>query len=353
MTDPSTHAVFAGIDTHADTHHVALVDHDGRPLADQSFSTDPAGLDQLEEFLTSHGQPAQIGIEGTNSYGKPLSHLLHADGHTIIEVNRPDRTERRQNGKSDPADAYAAAHAVRTGRATTPPKLTTGAIEGLRLNRILRASAMKSRTQTINEIRAILRTGPAELAHLNGLTLHAMIKTLARLRHSPTGDDTLNYTKAALATLAHRWLYLTTEITAADKTITRIVNQIAPELIAVDCVGPQSAAQLLITAGSNPDRLTTEAQFARLTGVAPIPASSGKTRRHRLHRGGDRQANNALWRIAFNRRQHDPATRAYCERRNKELTDREILRCLKRYIARELFPILTMVINREHTQHAH
>lgn len=345
--------MFAGIDTHADTHHVALLDHDGRPLADRSFNTDPAGLDQLDQFLTSHGHPTRIGIEGTNSYGKPLSHLLHADGHTIIEVNRPNRTERRQHGKSDPADAYAAAHAVRTNRATTPPKLTTGAIEGLRLNRNLRASAIKARTHTTNEIRAALRTGPTELAHLNNLTLHTMMKTLSRLRRSPTGEDTVNYTKAALATLAQRWLYLTADITAADNTITRIINQIAPELIAIDCVGPHTAAQLLITAGSNPDRLTTEAQFARLTGVAPIPASSGKTRRHRLHRGGDRQANNALWRIAFNRRQHHPATRAYYERRKTELTDREILRCLKRYIARELFPTLAMIINREHTQHAH
>ncbi|HEY5821857.1 MAG TPA: IS110 family transposase [Propionibacteriaceae bacterium] len=353
MTDPTPTRVFAGIDTHADTHHVALIDHDGRPLADQQFTTDPAGLDHLAQFLTRHGQPLRIGIEGTNSYGKPLTHLLHADGHTLVEVNRPDRHQRRQHGKSDPTDAYAAAHAVRTNRATTPPKLTTGAIEGLRLTKMTRASAVHSRTQTINEIRATLRTGPTELAHYNKLTLRAMITTLAKLRHNPTGDATMNHTKAALTTLARRWQHLTDEITTADKTITTIVNDIAPELIAVDCVGPHTAAQLLITAGSNPDRLTTEAQFARLTGVAPIPASSGKTRRHRLHRGGDRQANNALWRIAFNRRQHHPATRAYYQRRQQHLTDREILRCLKRYIARELFPILTMIINREHTKNAH
>ena len=343
--------VFAGIDTHADTHHLALIDAYGHPISDQAFPTTTDGYLDLEALLAEHPGLAGIGIEGTSSYGSAITHLLHAAGHRIVEVNRPDRDQRRRHGKSDPTDAINAAHAIRTGRATTPPKLNTGNVETLRLLMLTRNSANKSRTQAINEIRAIIRTGPAALAdHLKGRTLHDLITTCTRYRPDQTPDPTQAATKAALQTLARRWTYLNTEANNAEQQLNTLLTAIAPELLALSCVGPISAAQFLITAGSNPDRLHSEAAFAHLIGVAPIPASSGKTRRHRLHRGGDRQANHAAWRVVFNRTQHHAPTQAYIKRRRTEqLTDRDIRRCLKRYLVREIFPILTTIINRENT----
>ena len=324
---------------------------DGRPITDQQFPTTMAGYHQIQALLAAQPRLVGVGIEGTASYGAAISQLLHAAGYRIVEVNRPDRSDRRQHGKSDPVDAVNAAHAVRTGRATTPPKLCRGNIETLRLTMLTRNSAVKAKTQAINEIRAIIATAPAALAdQLRGLTLHALIDTITRFRPHATTDPTLAATKTALLALAQRWTGLHTEISRADRTLHTVLNATAPELLALDCVGPITAAQFLITAGSNPDRLHSEAAFAHLIGVAPIPASSGKTRRHRLHRGGDRHANSACWRIAFNRSQRHPATIAYIQRRRaQQLSDKEILRCLKRYISRELFPILTLIINRENT----
>lgn len=345
-----TPVAFAGIDTHADFHHVAVIDADGHPITDQAFPTTTDGYLHLERFLAQHPGLAGIGIEGSSSYGAAITHLLHAAGHRIVEVNRPDREQRRRDGKSDPADAVNAAQAVRTKRATTPPKLTTGHLEDIRLTMIVRSSAVKAKTQCINEIWAIIRTAPAALAdQLKGLTLHKLIAVCTRFRPDQTQDPTLAAGKATLQILARRWTYLHTEANTAEHHLDTLLNTIAPELLALDSVGTITAAQFLITAGNNPDRLHSEAAFARLIGVAPIPASSGKTQRHRLHRGGDRQANHAAWRVIFNRTRRHPATQAYIQRRRAEqLTDREILRCLKRYLVREIFPILTTIINREH-----
>ena len=343
--------VFVGIDTHADTHHAAIIDTDGRRLADAGFATSSDGYRRLEEFIISHGRPLRVGIEGTASYGAAISHRLAAAGHRIVEVNRPDRRTRRQHGKSDPVDAYTAADAVRTGRATTPPKLSHGPIEELRLVKLVRDSAVQNQTATMNRIRAVLRTAPADLAdQFSGLTTTRLVQTLARLRPDTTTDPTAAATKKALQVLARRWQHDHADIAVADKDLDTITSQIAPELRALDSVGPQTAAQLLITAGSNPDRLHHETAFARLTGVAPIPASSGKTHRHRLHRGGDRQANHALWRIAFNRTRRHPPTQAYITRRREEhLTDKDIRRCLKRYLVREVLPPLKLAITRLQT----
>lgn len=344
-----TSVVFAGIDTHSQFHHLALIDGDGHHITDQAFPTTLAGYQNLQDVLAAHPGLAGIGIEGTSSYGAAITHLLHAAGHRIVEVNRPDRRQRRQHGKSDPADAVNAAQAVRTRRATTPPKLSTGNIEALRLTMLTRRSAVKAKTQAINEIRAIIATAPAPLAdQLRHLTLHQLITTCTRFRPGHTLDPTLAATKTALAELADRWTYLHTATVKADHTLKTITDTIAPELVALDSVGPLTAAQFLITAGSNPDRLHSEAAFAHLIGVAPIPASSGKTQRHRLHRGGDRHANHAAWRVMFNRSTRHPPTQAYIQRRQAQhLTRREILRCLKRHLVREIYPTLITAINRD------
>jgi hypothetical protein len=339
---------YAGIDTHGEVHQVALIDGDGRLLAEQGFATDAAGYADLAAFITGHGRPLRVGVEGTGSYGAQVTLLLAAQKLEVVEVDRPDRRLRRRRGKSDPIDAFAAADAARIGRATTPVKPRTGPVEALRLHKISRDSAIRDRTQTANQTYHVLLTAPVPIRDtFRTLTGKRRYRALARLRPDPT-DPVAAATKTVLRRLARRWLNLTDEITEADQTITKILHQHAPELLAINAVGPQTATQLLITAGHNPDRLARgHAAFAHLAGVAPIPASSGKTQRHRYNRAGDRHANNAYWRIAFLRAHHDPDTIAYLKRRQSEgKTDREALRCIKRYIVRQIHPVLITITNR-------
>ena len=261
----------------------------------------------------------------------------------MFEVNRPDRRQRRAKGKSDALDAYAAADAVLSGRACATPKLGTGIVEAIRAPHTTRAGAVKARTAAMNELRSLLVTAPAEVRDgLRGLAPVALVRACARLR--PTGDtaDPQVAVRAALRALARRHEALTGEIADLDAQLRPLVERACPALIAIHGVGYETAAQLLVTAGDNPDRIGSEAAFAALCGVAPIPASSGKTRRHRLSRGGDRQANRALHMVACSRLATCSRTRAYRDRRAREqLPPKDILRCLKRYLAREVYKALT------------
>jgi transposase len=261
----------------------------------------------------------------------------------VVEVNRPDRRQRRTKGKSDPLDAYAAADAVLSGRANVVPKAGDGIVESIRALHTARSGAVKSRTACMNELQALLITAPAELREeLTGRKGAKLAEACARLR--PLGDlaDPAQGARYALRCLASRWHELTTEIDDLDAQLVVLVKQARPDLLEIKGVGAKTAAQLLSTCGDNPDRLHSEAAFASLCGVSPIPASSGKTKRHRLNRGGDRQANRALYVIALSRMSHDARTRDYVQRRTTEgLSKKEIIRCLKRYIARELYKILT------------
>ncbi|MEO3857603.1 IS110 family transposase [Acrocarpospora sp. B8E8] len=257
-----------------------------------------------------------------------------------------DRGQRRAKGKSDPLDAYAAADAVLAGRATAIPKAGDGIVESIRALHSARAGAVKARTAAINELQSMLITAPVVLREdLAGLKGAKLADTCAALEVS--GDladlaDPAHGVRAALVHLARRRRTLTTEIDTLDGQLQPILARVRPDLLAVRGVGVETAAQLLAVCGDNPDRLTSEAAFASLCGVSPVPASSGRTTRHRLGRGGDRQANRALYTITLVRMSHDPNTRAYVERRTKEgLSKREIIRCLKRYIARQLYRILT------------
>jgi transposase len=351
MTDPTptdtTRVIFGGADTHRDTIHLAIVDTLGRALADTEVPTTPTGYARAVRFLHAHGHPTAVGVEGTGSYGAGLTQHLTSAGITVIEVDRPDRATRRRHGKSDPIDAYAAAQATAAGRATTIPKTRTGAVESIRVLRIARAGAVKARTQTINQLKAILITAPTPLReHLAPHhTTTALIAACTRLRlHHTTTDltDPTTATKTALRTLARRYHTLTTEITDLDTMLNPLIAATAPNLLAIPGVGPDVAGQLLVTAGDNPHRLHSEAAFAHLCGAAPIPASSGRTDRHRLNRAGDRQANRALYAVVLTRLRIDPNTKAYRDRRTKDgLSTKEIIRCLKRYVARELYQVLT------------
>lgn len=329
--------VTGGVDTHRDTHHAAVVDRVGRHVADAEFPATPSGYRQLLRWLHLHGDLDRVGVEGTGSYGAGLGRYLRRQGVTVVEVDRPDRKARRQKGKSDPLDAYSAALAALSGRADGTPKSRDGHVEAIRVLRVTRRSAMKARTQAMNQLKALLVAGPEELRErMRALGAHALIDTCARLRATDLLDDPDQAVKFSLRALARRHQQLSAEIAELNAELAPLVAAVAPDLLALPGVGIEVAGQLLVTAGDNPTRLRSDASFASLCGVAPVPASSGRTDRHRLSRGGDRAANNALFTVALVRLRHHQPTREYMERRRQEgLSKREVVRCLKRYIARE------------------
>lgn len=334
--------VILGVDTHADQHTAVVIDGLGRVQGTVEVAATPAGYEELLSWACQFGWPARAGVEGTGSYGAGLARYLAAAEVVVIEVNRPNRQRRRLRGKSDPTDAEAAARAVLAGEATATPKTRIGIVESIRVLRVARSSCVKSRTQVANQIKDIVQSGPEELrAELGPLTTTQRVRRAAGWAPDPVSAAPLEATSRALRHLALRYQALTAEMRELNADLGRLTRQAAPTLLERVGVGVESAAKLLITAGDNPERLRSDAALAALCGASPVEASSGKVTRHRLNRGGDRQANNALWTIAWHRLKRDPATQAYAERRTKEgKSDKEILRCLKRYIARELYPLL-------------
>ncbi len=280
-------------------------------------------------------------MEGTGSYGAGLASYLISQVHTVIEVNRSDRSTRRRQGKSDPIDAEMAARAVLSGVSRGLPKSGDDKVEMLRMLKTTKDSAMKARTQTINQMKALIVTAPAELRDsLRNLKTDKLANRCVGFRPGPLISPTAA-AKLALRSLARRYKQLTQEIKEVKAELADLTKKIAPALLNVYGVGPHTAASLLITAGDNPERLRSEAALAALCGVNPIPASSGKTNRHRLNRGGDRSANSALYMIVIVRLRFDDRTKKYMKRRISEgMSKLEAIRCLKRYVARELFPFL-------------
>jgi transposase len=332
--------VTLGVDTHADIHVAVALDHLGGMLGAIEIPTSRAGFAQLLEWASSLGVIDRVGIEGTGSYGAGLFRWLRARGITVIEVDRPDRKLRRQRGKDDITDAEGAARSVLSGQATGIPKSADGNVEMIRVLRVARRSAMRAKIATINQLHALVVSAPDELREaFDGLTTMAKVRKAAALRPGPT----LGTVEAATKKLARRYLALVEEIDELDAHLEPLVKATAPALVAQLGIGVQSAAQLLVTAGDNPERLRSEGSFAHLCGVAPLPASSGKrVDRHRLNKGGDRDANCALHMIAVNRLSRCERTRAYVQKRSPDgKADLDILRRLKRYIAREVYNILT------------
>jgi transposase len=330
-----------GVDTHLEVHVAHANDQLGRPLASIQIPTTPAGYHQLLGWAHGLGEPVAWGVEGTGSYGAALARFLAANGQVVVEVNRPDRQARRRHGKSDPLDARAAAKAVQAGQARVVPKAGCGQVEMIRCLRVARATAMRSRTQTINALKGLLVTAPAGLREqLRGRSTTRLVAAAADLEPGPLTSP-LAAASLALGSLARRHQALSAEIHSLTGELERLVATAAPALLARFGVGADSAGALLVAAGDNPDRLSSEAAFSMLCGASPIPASSGKTTRHRLNRGGDRQANAALHRIVVVRlRWHQP-TRDYLTRRLAQgKTKNETIRCLKRYVAREVFAAL-------------
>jgi transposase len=335
-------AVTVGVDTHLDLHVAAVLDHTGRLLATQGFPASTRGYVALVTWAERFGPVQRVGIEGTGTYGAGLARFVRAYGLEAVEVNRPDRSLRRRRGKSDPIDAQAAARATLAGVAATTPKTREGQVEMIRVLRVARRGAMKARVAAAEQLYGVLYSAPEELrAPLLGLKTKTLVRACAAMRPGPL-TSTSAATKTTLRVLARRWQQLQAELDRLDRQLQELVSVAAPTLVALPGVGVDTAGQLLVTAGDNPQRLRGEAAFAHLCGVSPIPASSGRTHRHRLNRGGDRQANHALWRIALVRMRCHPPTRAYVERRTKQgLSKLDIMRCLKRYIAREVYHHLT------------
>jgi transposase len=330
--------VTGGVDTHLDVHVAAALDDRGALLGIESFPTTVAGYRKLLTWLEGFGTVELIGVEGPGSYGAGLTRHLLAQKISVVEVDRPNRQRRRRNGKSDPEDAVSAARAAQGGDATGLAKSRDGNVEAMRVLRVARSSARSSRIQAINQMRSLISTAPDELrAELRDLSIYKVLTLASAYRHTGRTDVT-TVTKLTLRMLARRALALEVEVKEIDRILKSLVAETAPELNAIDGVGTDVASALLVAAGDNPERLKNEATFAKLCGVSPIDASSGKQHRHRLNRGGDRQANSALWHIVFTRMVNDPRTKHYIERRMKEgRTKKEAIRCLKRYVAREVF----------------
>ena len=329
--------IYGGVDTHEDTVHVAVIDAEGGDLDDREFPTTPDGYRRALAFILSYGEPAAVGIEGTSSYGAGLTRFAVDEGFNVVEVVRPERAERRRLGKSDPIDAYQAARAAMGTHRIAPAK--DASLEGIRALHNARRSAMKARTAAMRQIYQQLVTAPVAIREkyrdLNSDKRVAVLAQLRVRREQPPIDRAV---LLALKSLATRCVELKREHDRLGVELDHLVTEANPGLRAVYGVGPDIAAQLLLTAGGNADRLRTDASFAALCGASPIPASSGKVTRHRLSRGGDRAANCALYRIALVRMAGDQRTKNFVSRqRQAGFSSKEIQRKLKRAIAREIF----------------
>jgi transposase len=335
--------VVVGVDTHRETHAACVLSLVGALLGARAFAATRAGYGELIAWAESVGRVRVVGVEGTGSHGAGLMRELVRRGIPVVEVNRSDEPKRRRRGKSDPIDAEYAARSVLAGTHAGEPKHRDGVVEAIRALRVARSGALKARTAARNQLRALVDTAPEELrGRLRDLGPVRLVRVCSRLRVSRAElHDPTIATQLALRSVARRCHALTAELEALDRELGPLVRVAAPALIALHGVGTDHAGQFLVTAGDNPERLASEAAFAALCGAAPVPASSGLSRRHRLSRGGDRQANRALYLIAVCRLRHCQRTRAYAARRTEEgLSKKDIIRCLKRYIARDVYAAL-------------
>src|SRR6266496_3657823 len=273
VTIVETCAITGGVDTHADVHVAAALDPIGGLLGVREFTATPAGYARLLGWLAGFGTVCLVGIEGTGSYGAGLARYVTAAGIRVVEVDRSDRQDRRRQGKSDPLDAVSAARAAQSGRASGAPKGRDGAVEAIRALMVAKRSARAERTQAINQARALIVTGPDELrARFAGRSTAALAVAIAALRPRP-GDVPGYATRIALRELGRRVQFLDAQLDRLDELIGPLVTARAPGLLSLHGVGPDTAAQLLVTAGDHPERLRSESSWAHLCGAAPIPAS--------------------------------------------------------------------------------
>lgn len=339
MINATSINVIIGVDTHKEVHAAVAISVSGARLAAIAVPASSKGYATLEAWARSIGSVQAFGIEGTGSYGAGLSRFVRERGYSVIEVNRPNRQLRYQKGKSDTVDAEGAARAVLAGQAAGQPKSGTGTVEMIRHLKVARDTAVKARTQAMQTLKAIIVCSPdalrEQLDQVGGKM--TLLRTLAALRPGPL-TSTLASAKTSLRGIARRWLLLDAEVKQHDTHLEVLTTDRAPNLLEAHGIATGTAAEMLLLVGDNPERIHSEAAFAKLCGVCPIPASSGKTNRHRLNRGGNRQANAALYRVVITRMRGHQPTLDYVSRRTQEGRSKpEIIRCLKRYVAREIF----------------
>jgi transposase len=346
---PPRRRVVIGVDTHKHIHVAVAIDELGVRLDAQRFPADSLGYQALLNWAATLGTKLVFAIEGTGSYGAGLTSAVRRRDIGVIEVMRTDRRERRLNGKSDTLDAENAARAVLAGKASAIPKAADGVVEMLRQIKVAKDLAVKARTAAMISLKQVLvNADPTVREALEPLTKMALIDRCAGLRPG-TVDTVTAATKHTLRAIARRWQQLDAEIKTHEQLMATLVQGLVPQLVQAFGIGPDTAAEVLIVAGDNPERVRSEPAFAKLCGVSPIPASSGMTTRHRLNRGGHRQANSALYRTVIVRMQHHEPTRSYVARRTAEgKTKAEIIRCLKRLLAREIWSLMRPL--RQHAQ---
>lgn len=346
---PPTRGYYAGIDTHSGTHTIALLDRTGAVLSTSTHDADPAGYDGLLALLDP-SDCLGVGVEGTNSYGAAITRRLLDAGHAVYEVLRPGRVARRRDGKSDPIDAVEAARSVISGQARALPKDSTGWAEALRVLTAARDRLVETATALSNCAFALLVTAPEDIRErYRRLDTPARMRALARCR--PAGGIAAEAVLTALREQARAWRELTGQARNLERRMRSILETHAAPLLDIHGVGTIGAARLAAAIGGDATRIRNEAALAKLCGACPIPASSGKTNRHRLNRSGHRQANRVLHQAAVTRLQRHEPTRAYAARRTREgKTKPEIIRCLKRYIVREVWQALKRIANGQTTR---
>lgn len=334
--------VVVGVDTHKHVHVAAVMDTIGGILATLTITTDTGGFRQLGEWAASFGRILAFGVEGTGSYGATLASYLRRHGHRVVEAGRPDRRLRRINGKSDTIDAENAARSVLAGFATAVPKSADGQVEMIRQLKIAHDSAVTDRTAAMITIKAMIVHGSDELRRETGTKSQLMLARYLgalRPRALETPEDALRH---SLRSLARRWLGLDTEAKEMSAMIADLVARTSPQLLDQFGIGVDTAAEILIVAGDNPERVKSEAAFAKLAGISPIPTGSGMTSgRHRINHGGHRQLNAAIYRTVIVRMRYHQPTIDYVARRTAQgKSKRDIIRCLKRYVIREVYHLI-------------
>ncbi|MGW8355567.1 IS110 family transposase [Streptomyces wedmorensis] len=339
---PRSGHVVIGVDTHKHLHVAAVMDTIGGILATLTIPTDTGGFQQLADWAASFGRVLAFGIEGTGSYGATLASFLRRSGHKVVEAGRPDRRLGWLNGKSDTLDAENAARAVLAGFATATPKTADGEAEMIRWLKVAHDQAVEQRAAAMVTMKAMLVYTPDtlryETAEKTQISLAWHLAAL-RPRRLEEPEDALCHT---LRTLAKRWQYLDAEAKDLTRMIGGLVQRAAPQLLEPFGIGVDTAAEILVVAGDNPERIKSEAALAKLAGIAPVPTGSGMTSgRHRINHGGHRQLNAAIYRTVIIRMRFHRPTIDYVARRTAEgKTKREIIRCLKRYVIREVYHLL-------------
>lgn len=340
-TARSGHVVI-GVDTHKYIHVAAVMDSIGGILTTLKIATDVAGYNQLLEWAAGFGKTIAFGIEGTGSYGAGLTSFLRRNDHKVIEVSRPDRRLRRLNGKSTRWMLRTLPEGVLAGFATATPKSADGAVEMIRQLKVAHDTAVKDRTGAMITLKAMLIHASEDLRRETaGKTQKMIARHCAVLR--PRGLNTPeDANRHVLRSIAKRWMTFNDEIIELEEMIKDLVAQRAPHLLERFRIGVDTAAEILIVAGDNPERIRNEAAFAKLAGISPIPAGSGMTSgKHRINQGGHRQLNAAIYRTVIVRMRFHEPTIAYVARRTAEgKSKRDIIRCLKRYVIREVYHLV-------------